>query len=44
MLTFTIDPSMSFNEVVAYYKKYLAYAKANGIKPVSFLHFLTGRS
>ncbi len=43
-MTFTIDPSMTFNEVVAYYKKYLAAAKEKGIKPVSFLHFLTGRS
>ena len=30
-MTFTIDPSMSFNEVVAYYKQYLAAAKERGI-------------
>ncbi len=42
-MTYTIDPSMSFGEVIAYYEKYIDETKAAGKKPVSFLHFLTGR-
>ena len=35
---YTIDPAMSFGEVILYYEKYLTETKA-----VSFLHFITGR-
>ncbi len=42
-MKYAINPYMSFGEVVAYYKKYLDTARAEGKKPVSFLHFLTGR-
>ena len=36
-MTYAIDPAMSF------YEKYIDETKAAGKKPVSFLHFLTGR-
>lgn len=39
----TIDPTMSFNEVVKYYKEYAKRARSCGRKPVSFLRFMTGR-
>ena len=39
---YTIDPAMSFGEVILYYEKYLTETKAEGKKPVSFLHFITG--
>ena len=38
---YTIDPAMSFGEVILYYEKYLTETKAEGKKPVSFLHFIT---
>ena len=37
---YTIDPAMSFGEVILYYEKYLTETKAEGKKPVSFLHLL----
>ena len=40
---YTIDPAMSFGEVILYYEKYLTETKAKKKKPVSFLHFITGR-
>ena len=40
---YTIDPAMSFGEVILYYEKYLTETKAEGKKPVSFLHFITVR-
>jgi hypothetical protein len=40
---YTIDPAMSFGEVILYYEKYLTETKAEGKKSVSFLHFITGR-
>ncbi len=42
-MPYVIDPSLTFGEVVAYYKEYLDAMKAKGKKPVTFLHFLTGR-
>ena len=42
-MVFSIDASMSFGEVVLRYERYLDAAKAEGKKPVSFLHFITGR-
>ena len=41
---YRIDPTMSFDEVILYYEKYMRDTKALGKKPVSFLHFITGRS
>ena len=41
-MTYAIDPAMSFCEVISFYEKYIDETKAAG-KPVSFLHFLTGR-
>ena len=41
-MTYAIDPAMSFCEVISFYEKYIE-TKAAGKKPVSFLHFLTGR-
>jgi hypothetical protein len=40
---YSIDPAMSFAEVIHFYEKYVSDTKANGKKPVSFLHFITGR-
>ena len=40
---YTIDPAMSFGEVILYYEKYLTETKAEGKKPIYFLHFITGR-
>ena len=40
---YTIDPAMSFGEVILYYEKYLTETKAEGKKLVSFLHFIKGR-
>lgn len=40
---YTIDPAMSFGEVILYYEKYLTETKAEGKNQVSFLHFITGR-
>ena len=34
-MTYTIDPSMSFGEVIAYYEKYIDETKAAGKKPLS---------
>ena len=31
---YTIDPAMSFGEVILYYEKYLTETKAEGKKPV----------
>lgn len=42
-MMYRIDPAMSFGEVIMYYEKYLGETKATGKKPVTFLHFLTGR-
>lgn len=42
-MPYSIDPAMSFAEVVRFYKRYVDETRANGGKPVSFLHFLTGR-
>lgn len=42
-MSFVIDPAMSYSEAVSYYEKYIRAAKAAGKKPVSFLHFITGR-
>lgn len=42
-MSFTIDPTMDFNEVVSYYRKYVIAAKENGVAPVSFMRFITGR-
>ena len=42
-MVFSIDASMSFGEVILHYERYLEAAKAEGKKPVSFLHFITGR-
>ena len=39
----TIDPTMSFAQVVQYYKDYVKRTRSCGRKPVSFLRFLTGR-
>lgn len=39
----TIDPTMSFAQVVQYYKDYVKRTKSCGRKPVSFLRFVTGR-
>lgn len=37
---YTIDPAMSFGEVILYYEKYLTETKAEGKKPVSsMLHY-----
>ena len=40
---YTIDPAMSFGEVSLYDEKDLTETKAEGKKPISFLHFITGR-
>lgn len=40
---YTIDPTMSYCEVIMYYEKYIREVKAKGKEPVSFLHFITGR-
>jgi hypothetical protein len=40
---FSIDPTMSFAQVVQYYKDYVKRTKSCGRKPVSFLRFVTGR-
>ena len=32
---YTIDPAMSFGEVILYYEKYLTETKSEGKKPVS---------
>jgi hypothetical protein len=42
-MLYTIDPAMTYAEVILYYEKYVDETKANGKKPVSFLRFLTGR-
>ena len=42
-MSFKIDPAMSYHEAVEYYGKYVTATKAAGKKPVSFLHFITGR-
>lgn len=39
----TIDPTMSFAQVVQYYKDYVKRTRSLGRKPVSFLRFVTGR-
>jgi hypothetical protein len=39
----TIDPTMSFAQVVQFYKEYVKKARSCGRKPVSFLRFVTGR-
>jgi hypothetical protein len=40
---YTIDPNMSFAQIVQFYKDYVKRAKSCGRKPVSFLRFVTGR-
>jgi hypothetical protein len=42
-MTYTINPDLSFSEVIVYYQKYLTDMKKQGKTPVSFLHFITGR-
>ena len=42
-MTYAIDPAMSFCEVISFYEKYIDETKKKKKKPVSFLHFLTGR-
>ena len=42
-MKYTIDPTMTYSEAVLFYEEYLTAAKAAGKKPVSFLHFITGR-
>lgn len=42
-MVYSIDPSMSFGQVILYYEQYIDQTKAKGAKPVSFLHFITGR-
>ena len=39
----TIDPTMSFVQVVQYYKDYVQRTKRCGRRPVSFMRFVTGR-
>ena len=40
---YTIDPTMTFAEVVLYYREYASEAESKGKKPVTFLRFITGR-
>ena len=40
---YTIDPAMSFGEVILYYEKSLQRQNQKVKTPVSFLHFITGR-
>ena len=42
-MRYTIDPTMTYSEAVPFYEEYPTAAKAAGKKPVSFLHFITGR-
>lgn len=42
-MSFTIDPSMDFDEIVSYYRKYVIAAQEEGTTPVSFMRFITGR-
>lgn len=42
-MMYAIDPTMSFAQVVQYYKDYVKRMKSYGRKPVSFLRFVTGR-
>lgn len=42
-MTFTIDPAMNFNEVIAYYEEYLKDTREKGEVPVTFMRFITGR-
>ncbi len=39
----TIDPTMSFVQVVQYYKDYAQRTRSCGRRPVSFMRFVTGR-
>lgn len=39
----TIDPTMSFVQVVQFYKDYVQRTRLCGRKPVSFMRFVTGR-
>ena len=39
----TIDPTMSFVQVVQFYKDYVQRTRRCGRKPVSFMRFVTGR-
>ena len=38
-MMYAIDPTMSFAQVVQYYKDYVKRTKSCGRKPVSFLRF-----
>ena len=40
---YSIDPTMSFGQVVAYYDEYVKNTRNKGKEPVSFFHFITGR-
>lgn len=40
---YSIDPAMSFGQVVCTYENYVDETRRAGKKPVSFLRFLTGR-
>ena len=42
-MMYAIDPTMSFAQVVQYYKDYVKRTKSCGRKPVSLLRFVTGR-
>lgn len=42
-MPYLFDATTSFGEAVLYYEKYIDAVKAEGKKPVSFLHFITGR-
>lgn len=39
----TINPSMSFVQLIQYYKDYVKRARNCGREPVSFMRFVTGR-
>lgn len=40
---YVIQPTMTYDQVIRYYKKYIKETRKRGHKPVSFLRFLTGR-
>lgn len=39
----TVNPTMSFIQMIQYYRDYVRRAKDCGRKPVSFRRFVTGR-
>ena len=40
---YSINPKMTFHEVVMFYLNYAKETRKAGRKPVSFLRFITGR-